>query len=132
MLRSHPNQPLVQSVVKGLREGFWPLSEGERSDELQEVFDNYPSEASDLDAIRAFRDKECAAGRWVEVTDELVPGTKVSPLFVVWRDEKPRVVTDHSASGLNDEIPREEAKVIYDDMKSFGQCLHDAKQRYPH
>jgi hypothetical protein len=26
-LRSHPNQPLVQSVIAGFREGFWPWAE---------------------------------------------------------------------------------------------------------
>jgi len=26
LLASHPNQPLIKSVVQGLREGFWPFS----------------------------------------------------------------------------------------------------------
>jgi hypothetical protein len=56
---------------------------------------------------------------------------KMSPMFVVWQNGKPRVVTDHSASGLNEGIPREEASVKYDDMRSFGQTLHDAKEQHP-
>jgi hypothetical protein len=54
-------------------------------------------------------------------------------MFVIWQNEKPRVITDHSGSGsgLNDGIRREEAKVRYDDMRSFGQCLHDARQANP-
>jgi hypothetical protein len=54
-------------------------------------------------------------------------------MFVIWQNEKPRVITDHSGSGsrLNDGIRREEAKVRYDDMRSFGQCLHDACQSNP-
>ncbi|KAH9807502.1 hypothetical protein DFH28DRAFT_841269, partial [Melampsora americana] len=27
LLRDHPNQPFVISVVRGLRDGFWPMSE---------------------------------------------------------------------------------------------------------
>ncbi|KIL54302.1 hypothetical protein M378DRAFT_92832, partial [Amanita muscaria Koide BX008] len=45
-------------------------------------------------------------------------------------DEKPRVVTDHSASGLNDGIPRSEAKVQYDDMHPFGRTLRDVKAKH--
>jgi hypothetical protein len=57
---------------------------------------------------------------------ELLPGMKISPLFVVWQNEKPRVVNDHSHSGINNNIPCSEAKVKYDDMRTFGQILHDA------
>ncbi|EGG06640.1 uncharacterized protein MELLADRAFT_71897 [Melampsora larici-populina 98AG31] len=27
LLKDHPNQPFVKSVVRGLRHGFWPMSE---------------------------------------------------------------------------------------------------------
>ena len=56
---------------------------------------------------------------------------KISPMFVMWQHEKPRVVTDHAASGLNDGIPREEAHVQYDDMHSFSQALYDAIENNP-
>jgi hypothetical protein len=131
MLSSHPNQPFVASVLTGLRDGFWPLDDGEWKIELEEVIDNYSTDERDLEAIRAFRDREIGAGRWSEEVSELLPGAKVSPLFVVWQNSKPRVVTDHAASGLNDGISREEAKVRYDDMRSFGQSLHNARQLNP-
>jgi hypothetical protein len=51
MLHNHPNQPLVESVLIGLREGFWPFDEGEWKIELEEVIGNYSTEESDLDAI---------------------------------------------------------------------------------
>ncbi|KZT09948.1 uncharacterized protein LAESUDRAFT_623834, partial [Laetiporus sulphureus 93-53] len=121
MLVSHPNQPFVQSVLKGLRHGFWPPDEGEWKIECAEVTDNYPLTSPDLHAIRAFRDRETAAGRWSSEISQLLPGMKISPMFVVWRDDKPRVVTDHSASGLNDGIPPAQAKVRYDNMHDFGQ-----------
>ena len=37
------------------------------------------------------------------------------------------MVTDHSASELNAEISQEDAKVRYNDMHDFRQCLHDAR-----
>ena len=131
MLHDHPNQPLVESVLVGLREGFWPFDEGEWKIELEEVLGNYSSEEPDLDAIRAFRDREQAAGRWSGELAELLPGMKVSSMFVVWQNAKPWVVTDHSASGLNAGIPVEEAKVQYDNMHDFGQSMHDAWRENP-
>lgn len=131
LLADHPNQPLVQSVITGLREGFWPLNDGDWKLELEDVEGNYPMDNNDLAVLRAFRDKEVGAGRWSHKIPELRRGMKISPMFVIWQNGKPRVVTDHSASGLNDGIPREESKVRYDDMRDFGQCLHDARNVNP-
>jgi len=119
--------------MKGLREGFWPCDESEWKVELEEISDNYKMDDADLQALREFREREVAADRWSgPLPDtELLPGMKVSPMFVVWQHGKPRVVTDHSASGLNDGIPKDEAHVKYDDMRSFGQTLHDAKENNP-
>jgi hypothetical protein len=133
LLADHPNQPFVRSVMKGLREGFWPFDEGDWKIKLEEVIPDYESNPEDAEAIRAFRDREIAAGRWsdsLESTD-LLPGMKISPMFVVWQNEKPRVVTDHSRSGINDGIPQSEAKVKYDDMRTFGQNLHNARSANP-
>jgi hypothetical protein len=132
MLHDHPNQPFVKSVMSGLRNGFWPFDEGEWETELKTI-ENYSTEEADLEAIRAFRDKEILAGRWsnkLPFTD-LLPGMKTSPMFVVWQKEKARIITDHSGSGINDGIPRAEAKVRYDDMHDFGQALREARFAYP-
>ena len=121
MLTDHPNPTFVRSVIKGLREGFWPFDEGDWEAEIGEIIGNYAMEELDLNVIRSFRDKEISADRWSQPLhfSDLLPGMKISPMFVVWQ-EKPRVVTDHSASGLNDGIPRSEAKVQYDQaMPSF-------------
>ena len=67
---------------------------------------------------------------WSEIP-RILPGMKVSPLSVVWQDGKLQVGMDHSASGLNDSIWWEDAKVKYDDMQTFGQCLHDAHCKNP-
>jgi hypothetical protein len=62
LLADHPNQLFVQSVMQGIREGFWPFDEGEWKIELEEVIPNYASSAEDAEAIHAFRDHEIAAG----------------------------------------------------------------------
>jgi hypothetical protein len=133
LLQDHPNQPFVRSVMKGLHEGFWPFDEGEWKVELEEVTPDYQSNSDDAEAIRAFRDREIAAGRWSDPLDstELLPGMKISPMFVVWQNEKPRVVTDHARSGINDGIPHAEGKVKYDDMRTFGQTIHNARTTNP-
>lgn len=133
LLYDHPNQPFVKSVMDSLRYGFWPFDEGNWNDDRDEVVKNYSSEEVDFKAIRDFRDDEIRMGRWSEPlpSKTLLPGMKVSPIFVVWQKGKARVVTDHSASGLNDYIPRSEAKVHYDDMRTFGQVIFNAKQAHP-
>jgi hypothetical protein len=133
MLYDHPNQPFVRSVMDSLRYGFWPFDEGNWKDDRDDVIHNYPSTEADLKAIREFRDEEVRLQRWSEPLREkkiLLPGMKLSPIFVAWQRGKPRVVTDHTASGLNDNIPRSEAKVLYDDMRTFGQVIYNAKQAH--
>ena len=128
LLFDHPNQPFVRSVMKGLREGFWPFDEGEWNDNLADFSGNYASLDIDLDVIRQFRDKEIIADRWSNPLpfSDLLPGMKVSPMFVIWQNGKPRVVTDHKSSRLNDGIPKVEGHVRYDDMHPFGQSLRHA------
>ena len=134
LLHDHPNQPFVESVMKGLRDGFWPFDEGEWKEEQQDITDNFAFLPEDLQAIRCFRDKELSANRWSPPlpTSNLLPGMKISPMFVVWQHGKPRVVTDHKSSGLNDGIPKAEGYVKYDDMHPFGQALRDARSSNPH
>lgn len=130
LLDDHPNRPFVESVISGLRYGFWPLDDGEWDMEKDGEMKNYPAE-EDLAAIREFRDKELSSGRRSGPIHTFLPGMQISPLFVNWRNPlKPPVITDHSASGLNDGIPKAEAKVRYDDMHDFGQILHDIHQQF--
>ncbi|KAJ7216289.1 hypothetical protein B0H12DRAFT_974458, partial [Mycena haematopus] len=125
LLADHPNQPFVKSVMTGLHEGFWPFHDGEYKAELEVVGENFSTDPADLAAIRAYRDKEINATHWSGPlpNNELLPGMKMSPMFVVWQKEKPRIITDHKSSGLNDGIPKEEGHVRYNDMYDFGQAL---------
>jgi len=63
--------------------------------------------------------------------DELLPGMRMSPMFIVWQNRKAHVITDHSGSGINNGIPKSEAKVCYDDMHPFQQSLCDAHTSNP-
>ena len=135
LLTKHPNRPFVDSVLCSLREGFWPFHDGEWESHLKERYDNYATEAQDLAELRVYRDQEIAAGRWSPALPEdfvLLPGMRISPMFVVWQKGKPRIVMDHTGNGLNDGISREDAKVRYDDMHSFGQLLNDVLKAHPH
>ncbi|KAF8891922.1 hypothetical protein CPB84DRAFT_1683136, partial [Gymnopilus junonius] len=132
MLHDHPNQPFVHSVLCGLWEGFWPFDKEEWKEECT-LTSNYATEEEDLEAIRTFQDKEYAGDHWspeLPISD-LLPGMKLSPMFVVWQKEKAHVITDHSRSGINNEIPKAKAKVWYDDMHNFGQALREAQKAFP-
>lgn len=95
LLHDHPNPAFVNSVLKGLCEGFWPLDGGEWKVELEEVVDNYPMDEQDAEALHAFRNREQAAGRWSSELSGLLPGMKILLMFMVWQHKKPRIVTDH-------------------------------------
>jgi hypothetical protein len=91
---------------------FWPFDEGDWKIEQGDVIKNTTDDALDLQAIRVYRDREIALidGRRDLPLLSLLPGMKMSPMFVAWQKNKPRVITDHSASGLNDGIPRAEGR----------------------
>ena len=107
--------------------------EGDWKVELEEVIPEYEYSPKDAEAIQAFQDHEIAAGHWSNSLDssDLLPGMKISPMFMVWQSEKPCVITDHTHSGINDGIPQSEAKVKYDDLPTFGQNLHNACSSNP-
>ena len=129
-LRSHPNQLFVRSIMRSLREGFWPFDKGEW-DEFSKDMANYSMDELDLSAIRDFKNKECGAQRWSSPLpfQHLLSGMKTSPMSMVWQKQKPRIITDHVGSDPNNGISRENSKVKYNDMHPFGQAMHQAVEQ---
>jgi hypothetical protein len=58
LLLDHPNQPFIASVMRGLREGFWPFDKGEWDLDEKDFLCNYSSKELDLEAIHTFHDRE--------------------------------------------------------------------------
>lgn len=124
----------VNSVINGLRFGFWPPDESQWTPDPKWDKDNYPSnDPRDPAALRAYADKEIANGHWSQPLTTLFPYMTTSPMFVVWQgdDDKARVIMDHTGSGLNDGISAEQAKIKYDDMHPFALSMRYAKLRHP-
>lgn len=103
LLSSHPNQPLVSSFCKGLREGFWPWSRPVRSHPV--TLDG--SKAVRSDAELAFlmktRDEEVDAGRFSEPFPALLPGMHAIAIHAVPKphSEKLRLVTNFSGGDFS-------------------------------
>jgi hypothetical protein len=114
LLLNHPNQPFVKSVVKGLREGFWPWADTQVGTYpvTHDASNRPPKTAQEADFIRAHRDSEIAAGRFSEsFGPDLLPGMYSMPIQAVPKphsEEQLRLVADQSAGvySVNSMIPR--------------------------
>ena len=86
LLVHNPNPLFVNSVVKGLCDGFWPWADthiGEYPDMLDESLDD-PKDQGQLDFICAQWDKEIEAGCFsCSIVEELLPGMYSMPIHVV-------------------------------------------------
>jgi len=66
LLVLHPNRPFIESVCRGLREGFWPWADthqGEYPSTVDEVLDT-PEDGPEADFLRTQWDHEQQAGRF--------------------------------------------------------------------
>ncbi|KIY52916.1 hypothetical protein FISHEDRAFT_34137, partial [Fistulina hepatica ATCC 64428] len=140
LLQDHPNRSLVQSVCRGLCEGFWPwASTAGRS--YPDTYDNAQgyrtlSEPRQL----AFAHQQCAAevdaGRFSEsFGPDLLPGMYGVPMWVVPKPHSDglRLVVDHSAGkySLNSMIPKLERRVHLDGLQQLGEALIRAREQHP-
>lgn len=50
MLWDHSNQPFVASVMKGLREGFWPFDSRDWSNCNPDPLETYATDDADMEA----------------------------------------------------------------------------------
>ncbi|KAJ7471793.1 hypothetical protein FB451DRAFT_307877 [Mycena latifolia] len=87
LLNRHPNPPFVQSVMAGLREGFWPWMDTHHDTGYPETWDNSwapPASDRERDFINSQRDVEIAKGRFSRTFGpDLLPGMYSTPILAV-------------------------------------------------
>ncbi|KAF6741658.1 hypothetical protein DFP72DRAFT_758003, partial [Ephemerocybe angulata] len=128
-LCSHPNRPFCDSVVRSLREGFWPYAN---------IPDDYPlkyeapqPEIEDEDQIRFLRDQrdiELSRNRYSDGFGILLDGMVRMPNFAVPKDNGSawRQVINHSFGphALNLMVDKDAmGKAPLDGMRTFGPTL---------
>lgn len=121
LLKNHPNKPFVDSIILGLTEGFWPISDKPSNDTV-----SHPNHASGVEAEKVLfktRDKELALGRFSPPFYTLLPGMKVSPLCLATNQSsgKVRMCTNMSFGNPspNDLINKDDIKIDLDGIPFF-------------
>ncbi|KAI0689521.1 hypothetical protein C8T65DRAFT_588561 [Cerioporus squamosus] len=139
LLVDHPNQPFVQSVLKGLREGFWPFADAKPT-EYPDTWDDTrdpPADEAARSFLRSQRDEELRLGRYSEsFGPDLLPGMYCMPVHVVPKphSDKLRLVNDQSAGSfsLNSMIRPEAIKgAVLDGMPALGADLRALHRDFP-
>jgi hypothetical protein len=138
-LKHHPNRPLVNSVCRGFRGGFWPWADTDKEG-YPITWDNstHPlRDPSHVQFLREQRDTEIALGQYSSTFGkELLPGMYSMPIGVVPKphSDKLRLINDHSAGkfSCNSMIPKHEGSVKLDGMRALGKALRRAhRSNYP-
>ncbi|TEB31528.1 hypothetical protein FA13DRAFT_1595492, partial [Coprinellus micaceus] len=126
LLATHPNQPFVSSVVRSLREGFWPFANiPKHYPTTLDESNPPPTNPKHVQFLRDQRDIELSKGRYSGGFHGLLPGMHAMPLHAVPKDggEKLRLITNHSRGdfSLNSMVDKHQmGKVPLDGMKVFG------------
>ncbi|KAF5376292.1 hypothetical protein D9615_008534 [Tricholomella constricta] len=135
LLRTHPNQPLVDSVCNGFSFGFWPraITAGVV---LPTTFgDVYPlRNPGHVATAIAQRDKEIELGAFFPTFSRLLPGMLAVPVTISERNPtKPRLCVDHSAEPLsrNSMIPKASFPTPLDNLQDLGRVLRKARASLP-
>ncbi len=83
LLTDHPNQPFVLSVLKGLREGFWPFADAKPA-EYPDTWDEFrapPVDDAAREFLRSQRDEEICLERFSpSFGPDLLPGMYLDSL----------------------------------------------------
>jgi hypothetical protein len=126
LLEEHPNQSFVQSVITGLREGFWPWAE------LQDGYptthnerQHPPRNDHEQEFMLSQREKEMDTDHFSNLFDALLPGMNVVPKLP---DDKLCLVIDHSAGpySINSMIDRQSiASVKLDGIQTLGDSIRE-------
>ncbi|KAI0832407.1 hypothetical protein BC628DRAFT_312743 [Trametes gibbosa] len=130
-LSDHPNQEFVKSVVRSLREGFWPYADAKPAT-YPDTWDEKrpaPHDENAAQFLRTQRDEEISLDRYsASFGCELLPGMYSMPIHVVPKphSNKFRLVNNQSAGSfsLNSMIRPEAIKgAVLDGIPALGDSL---------
>ncbi|KAI0084583.1 hypothetical protein BDY19DRAFT_868536, partial [Irpex rosettiformis] len=137
LLVDHPNRPLVNSVLHGLRHGFWPFAE--QPDSFPDVWDagNPPLDDPATNFIRDYVNTEELASRYSRsFGQDLLPGMYSMPIHVIPKpnSDKLCLINDHSTTkySLNDMICRDDVGMRQDNVLDLGENLLHFRASNPH
>ncbi|KAL6305027.1 hypothetical protein BKA93DRAFT_708971, partial [Sparassis latifolia] len=126
LLSSHPNRPLVDSVLRGLREGFWPFAETDHL-EFPDTWDGgsipLTEEASTF--ISQYAEEEEGLQRYSHpFGPDLLLGMYSMPVHAVPKphSSKLRFINDHSVGpfSLNAMIDKANVGMRPDNVQDLG------------
>lgn len=134
-LVKHPNTAFVDSVIYGLRFGFWPWCDPSNIILPYKLdAEQYLRNLADIAFAKQQCAKEVEAGHFTEIP-ELLPGMMAIPCFVVPKGKdrsKLRLVVDHSAGLLsrNGMIDKSKVSVKLDGIPELGDILIKARETH--
>src|SRR5260221_108287 len=141
LLHNHPNNQLVVSVCQGLRSGFWPFANTEKSDSLPQgcvthlqgmpVLDN-----DSLLFLKSQCNTEISLSQYPQTFGtELLPGMVAQPVFTIPKkgSTKLRLVNNHSAGlkSLNSLIPTKGGFVVLNNLSDLGANIQMTMRKNP-
>jgi hypothetical protein len=138
LLTNHPNPAYVQSVLRGLREGFWPWANTNfRGYPLtQDYYQQRSFEPHIIQFLCRQRDDEIRLGRFSQSFGrDLLPGMYAMPLHVIPKPNSTnfRLITDLSAGTYapNTMIQKSDvANLPMDSISELGAALIQFRQTY--
>ncbi|VDC02998.1 unnamed protein product [Peniophora sp. CBMAI 1063] len=133
-LRTHPNRPFVDSVIRGLKEGFWPHTEGYDQRPLTRDYPQHELAPKELAFAKAQAQAEEDALRFSPPFDDLEPGMINVPVHVVPKKAANsfRLVVDHSLGEFapNSFIPKHAGRAVLDSVQDLGHNMLTFRKHY--
>ncbi|EGF97866.1 uncharacterized protein MELLADRAFT_84188 [Melampsora larici-populina 98AG31] len=121
LLKNHPNKPFVDSIILGLTDRFWPISDMPSDSTVYNK--NHASGPEAEEVLIKTRDKELKLNRFSPPFHTLLPGMKVSPLCLAMNPSsgKVRMCTNMSFGNPspNDLIKKDDIKIDLDGIPYF-------------
>lgn len=120
LLKKHPNKPFVNSILRGLTKGFWPMSAIPSDDTV--IHENHASGKEAEEIMEKAKEKELKFDRYLEPFNTLSQGMKVAPICLATnKSGKMRMCTDMSYGNPspNNLIDKSLVSIQLDSIASF-------------